>query len=185
MEKAFTEGVRPGGLTESYQVNILVCFLLDTLNQPLSYDIIQEAAVGSQLVNYFELTNALSSLVNLGNITLEQGKENIYTLTRSGREMADTFTKKLPRSVRDRVLEAAQESLTKKRMENQLVFDVEKTNDGYRMSICMKDIGTDLLAISLFLPNQESCDKVRSRFMRNSQEMYENILTMLTGEDIG
>lgn len=185
MEKAFTEGVRPGGLTESYQVNILICYLLDSLNQPLSAQIIQEAAVGSQLVNYFELANALSSLLHLGNLTLAKAKDDIYSITASGREMAATFKNKLPLSVRDRVLAAAKEALAKKKKESQIIFNTEKTCDGYNMTISVKDIGTDLMSISVFLPTQESCETVKERFLKNSEEIYQNILILLTGENIG
>lgn len=184
MEKAFTEGVRPGGLTESYQVNILVCYLLDYSSQPLDGELLQEAAVDSQLVNYFELANAVSSLVQLGNLAV-QGEPPAYSLTEAGKEMAAAFTKQLPLSVRERAAQALDNAITNRRQENQIVFDIQKTQDGYKMTISMKDIGTDLMSVALFLPTQESCERVRRRFLQNSQEMYENILTMLTGENIG
>lgn len=35
---AFVGGVQPGGLTNDFEVKLLVCYLLDSLKQPLLFE---------------------------------------------------------------------------------------------------------------------------------------------------
>ena len=48
---AFTQGIRPGGLTDSYEVTVLVCYVLDHTEQPLTAQILQEAILKDGLAN--------------------------------------------------------------------------------------------------------------------------------------
>ena len=59
---AFTFGVKPGGLTENTEVRILLCYLIKTVAPmaPLTRAEIEQALLGEQLVNYFELSAGLA-----------------------------------------------------------------------------------------------------------------------------
>lgn len=72
---AFVGGIQPGGLTNDFEVKILICFLLDSLKknshgaalsdgeQPgLSFDELNEIFQETGLVNYFEFAESMSEL---------------------------------------------------------------------------------------------------------------------------
>ena len=59
---AFSAGVRFGGLTDRTEIKILICYLLTGAKQPLTEQQIVDTVIGQQLVNYFELLDALSHL---------------------------------------------------------------------------------------------------------------------------
>ena len=65
---AFTFGVKPGGLTENTEVRILLCYLIKTVAPmaPLTRAEIEQALLGEQLVNYFELSAGLADLEENG-----------------------------------------------------------------------------------------------------------------------
>ena len=77
----------------------------------------------------------------------------------------------------------AQGILTRQRREKEIVTDIQRVEDGYRLSLRLTDIGSDLLDIGVFLPNEETCQQVRQRFLDDPMEIYKGILSLLTGED--
>ena len=50
---AFTAGVKPGGLTTSTEIRILLCYLIQHAGTPLSQGELETALLGEELVNYF------------------------------------------------------------------------------------------------------------------------------------
>ncbi len=186
-QNAFTGGVRPGGLTNSYEVNILICYLLRHAGAPLSFAQLSEATQHDGLVNYFELAQAVDRLKRDGQILkVETEKDQfVYRLTPTGQAAAETFEHQLPRSVRERAVNAAKQALQRQRRENEILTQIEKTPDGFKMTLRMTDIGTDLLAVAVFLPTIEDCRQVERRFRNDPEQIYKSVLTALIGEKAG
>ena len=63
---ARTEGVRPGSVTTSHEVMILICYLMDQAGQPVSFQELSAALQGQELVNYFQLVEAVETLLQGG-----------------------------------------------------------------------------------------------------------------------
>ena len=110
----------------------------------------------------------------------EDGRE-VYALTGSGLQAANTFGKDLPLSVRERAVGVARGILTRQRREKEIVTDIQRVEDGYRLVLRLTDIGSDLLDIGIFLPSEEACQRVRQRFLDDPMELYKGILDLLTG----
>ena len=182
-QTAFTGGVRPGGLTNSYEVNILICYLLVQVGEPMSFAQLSEATQRDGLVNYFELAQAVDKLEQDGHIIKVQVGDNqfVYRPTTTGQAASVTFQHQLPRSVRERAVAAAKQVLQRQRRENEILTEIEKTSDGYKITLRMTDIGTDLLGVSLFLPTMEDCRKVEQRFRSDPELIYKQVLAVLTG----
>lgn len=93
-------GVAPGGLRSKSDIRILICYMLKSVNAPLSGDDIIKVLQEKSLANYFEASDALSALVSLGNVTREE--DNTYVLTKRGKSVADDLEQLIPSSVRDK-----------------------------------------------------------------------------------
>ena len=65
---AFTGGVRPDGLKKKSDIKVLVCFLLRHCTQQLSRKEMTDIFLDKGLANYFEVSDAISSLVRHENI---------------------------------------------------------------------------------------------------------------------
>ena len=93
---AFTGGVKPGGLTSTMEVRILLCYLIKTAAKtaaPLTRQELENALLSEELVNYFELAGGLGDLEQQGMIRLEDGR---YRVTDKGSTVADTLAYDLP-----------------------------------------------------------------------------------------
>jgi len=181
---AFTQGIRPGGLTDSYEVTVLVCYILDRVSEPLTHEQLEETILKDGLANYFEFAQAFGRLQADGHIIAEMGrdKKERFRLSKDGANAARVFYDSLPVSVRQKAVEAARIALLRQRRENEILTEIEKTEDGYKLTIRMTDIGSDLLSVSLFLPTREECDAVQKRFRSDPAYIYQSILSLVLGE---
>ena len=181
---AFTQGIRPGGLTDSYEVTVLVCYVLDQMSVPLTIEQLEECILKDGLANYFEFAQAFGRLQNDGHIlkVVDKDKVERFRLSNQGAEAARTFYDSLPATVRQMAVEAGRIALLRQRREKEILTEIEKTEDGYKMTIRMTDIGTDLLSVSMFLPTKEECDAVQKRFRSDPAFIYQSILNLVLGE---
>ena len=58
---AFTAGVRPGGLTSSTEIRLLLCYLVKNAG-PITRQEIENALMEEALVNYFEIGSCLDDI---------------------------------------------------------------------------------------------------------------------------
>ena len=81
---AFTAGVRPGGLTSSTEIRLLLCYLVKNAG-PIARQEIENALMEEALVNYFEIGSCLDDITKQQLVTLTKGS---YTITDKGRKVA-------------------------------------------------------------------------------------------------
>ena len=180
MEDAFTGYVEHGGLTDPVRIRLLICYLLDKLDIPLAAQTISDIVVDRGMANYFAISNAMSELIEQGCMcALPETQPEQYVLTRRGHEMLATITRDLPLRVREKVLESADELVMKQRVREQNKITITQVEDGYTLSIRMLDIGSDLLRLSLFVPDRESAERVAEKFYKNPRRLYEGVLELL------
>ena len=66
---AFTAGVRPGGLTDSTEIRLLLCYLVKNAG-PITRTEIENALMEEALVNYFEIGSCLDDITQQKLVTL-------------------------------------------------------------------------------------------------------------------
>ena len=94
---AFTAGVRPGGLTSSTEIRLLLCYLVKNAG-PIARQEIENALMEEALVNYFEIGSCLDDITRQQLVTVQ---DNVYSITDKGRKVAQELAYDLPRSVRE------------------------------------------------------------------------------------
>ncbi|MEG0541912.1 MAG: DUF4364 family protein [Angelakisella sp.] len=178
--KAFTEGVRPGSVTTSHEVIILICYMVSKSPQPVSLEQLGGALLQEELVNYFEFTNASEYLVKSGHLVA--GEDGLYTVSPLGTTTAKTFESDLPTAVRERAMCALNNILKLLRRQEENRVEIAKTSDGYQLTMTITDIGTDLMSLQMFMPNKEECEVIRKRFLNDPLTIYKGVFALLTGD---
>ena len=74
---AFTAGVRPGGLTSSTEIRLLLCYLVKNAG-PIARQEIENALMEEALVNYFEIGSCLDDITRQQLVTVQ---DNVYSLS--------------------------------------------------------------------------------------------------------
>lgn len=178
---AFAGGVEPGGLWNKNDIRILICYILNSVRAPLSDEDICSVLQGKSLANYFESVDALSALERLGNV--EKNADGLYTLTDSGREIADNLDAILPLSVRDKALEAALTRMADVRARRENKVDIEPTDNGFRVTCrILGDESSELMSVSLYVPDRAQASFIEERFFKNPSAVYKLLISALTGD---
>ncbi|MGI5959500.1 MAG: DUF4364 family protein [Massiliimalia sp.] len=175
-------GVHPGGFTDIYEVRILICYLLHSVSEPLSKDQLNDIFQSTHMVNYFAFSDALAQL--LGDkqiIALKSEDDTYYKLTQLGIDTANLLQNHLPRSVRDRVVTAALELLSKQKKERENEVMVEELENGYNVTFIIHDTDFDLMQFSMYLPDEMQLELVKKRFLENPAEFYTHVVAYLIG----
>lgn len=181
MEEAFTAGIRPGGVTGENKVRILICHILASAGEPLSFDLLTDAVLADEVANYFEFAGAATALAGLDCVRAFRGAggELVYELTDKGREVAATLSHELPPAVRERAGENVRALIKRRRIEKENLAAIDKVEDGYTVHMRVTDIGADLMELRLFMPTFEQAQKAKARFLADPASAYRHVLTAL------
>lgn len=179
---AFSEGVEIGGLTDRTEIKVLICYLLKSLDRPLSKKQLNEIMQQEALANYFEVSQAVGELISQGNISYELTKENeeILTITQQGIEIAENLEVDIPRSVREKAINAAIKLLTlaRRKQENKIV--INQIDDGYNVTFILGDEKTELMKLTVYVADKMQVEIIKKNFLDDPIKLYSGIISSLT-----
>lgn len=179
MQNTFNEGVRPGGLTSSTEIRILLCYLLDSIEHPVSRQQIEEVLLGEELVNYFVLAEGLGQLLQQ---KLVAEKDGLFFITDAGRTVGRDLAKDIPKTVREAAVRGvirAQHYAAKAAVNNSTI---QKTGQGYQVLCSIGDAKGKLFGLELYMPDELTAQTVRQSFIEGGDEVYKLVLAALTGD---
>ena len=177
---AFTAGVRPGGLTSSTEIRLLLCYLVKNAG-PLARQEIENALMEEALVNYFEIGSCLDDITRQQLVTLTKGS---YTITEKGRKVAQELAYDLPRSVREKAVAAVLRSQTWARKVAEYSARSSETTDGLCSVRCqVKALDSELFCLDIGTPDRLSAEMVKKQFILKGNEIYQMLITKLTEEE--
>ncbi len=180
-QDAFSAGVEPGGLWHKNDIRILLCYILSSVSAPLARQDLTKIIQEKGLANYFEVEDALATLVSQGNVS--QTEDGCFTVTATGKEIAENLDATLPLSVRDKALEAAFTLLSLARAQRENRVEVQKTKRGAQVTCHISGGDMELMSISLYVPDKAQAKMVKDRFYRDPEGVYQLVLAALTGDN--
>lgn len=178
----FTAGVLPGAPKNDFEIKFLICHLLYTAGEPVTFGQLSATFQRTATVNYFEFSALMTQLLSQGHIRETAEGSMTYVLTDYGAETARQFYKTVPPAVRDRCEEALRRQLKLGRRQKENSVRIRQTPDGYEIALEIPDIGTPLMGLTLSLPTREHCETVGRRFLNDPLYLYTRILALATGD---
>jgi hypothetical protein len=176
---AFTAGVKPGGLTNSTEIRLLLCYLVRCAG-PLTREEIETALLGEQLVNYFELGDGLDEIVSR---KLARYADEKYTITEKGAKVSAELEYDLPRSVREAAVGAAIRAQAWNRKSAEYHADIVETPQGWSIRCAISGLSEDDFSLQLMMPDRLTAEMVRKRFILRGSEIYRGLLEELTNQE--
>ena len=179
---AFDAGIELGGLRNRDDIRLLVCYLLKSVDSPMTRQMLNEAMQEDGLANYFEVGQAIEELLKTANITADiVGDDEVLTVTQKGREAAGMLQTSLPRTVRERAVNAAIRLITKARVERENKIEVVKEeNGGYTITFTLFDKNTQFMKLSVYVVDSLQLEQVKQNFINDPVKVYSTIITSLT-----
>ena len=96
---AFIHGIIPGGLTTTNEIRVLVCWLASRQPEGVPQNLLIDSLTLEGLANYFEITAAISALLENGQVILE---DDCVKLDGEGRRAAALLGDEIPPAVREK-----------------------------------------------------------------------------------
>lgn len=172
-------GIEPGGLKDPYDVKLLICYLLSTISEPLSEEQLNFIFQSEGLVNYFSYTVALKELLESGHIKpVTEQDQTKYAITELGQDSSQKLQSSLPRSLRDKVVSTALQLLTRLERRKNVEISLEHVEDGYLVHCRIKDVGSDLLQLTMYANNEIQAKIMKIHFERDTDLLYRTILAI-------
>lgn len=180
---AFGLGVAPGGLKDRSEIKLMVCYLLKTLDKTLSRNQINEILQHDGIANYFEINSAISDLISSGQVTSEfVNDDEIITITAKTGFSVHLIEKDLPRSLREKAVNSALKVLQRDRIKKESTVTDEPHNQGYHVTFTVKDMGTELLKVTVYVADKRQVEIAKNNFYNNAVDIYSDVISALTVE---
>ena len=173
---AFTAGVRPGGLTNSTEIRLLLCYLVKNAG-PITRTEIENALMEEALVNYFEIGSCLDDITRQQLVTVDGDR---YTITDKGRKVAQELAYDLPRTVRESAIRAVMQirSWRHRAASNRAVV---QEKDGQFSVVCsIADMGSDVFRMELAMPDKLTAEMIKNNFIAHGSDIFPKLLNALT-----
>jgi len=173
-------GVGVGGMSDKYEIKILICYLLRSVKTPLSFEELAMVFQEEGSVNYFSFCEAFKELTASGHLLSED--ESHYMLGPLGIETAVRLARSLPQSLRDNVVRIAMKLLAQLKRERENHVEILPTDGGFRVCCSSHDGDFELMRLELYAPDELQAQRMKSRFLQNPAGIYQNIIGLLTQE---
>lgn len=177
---AFTRGVEPGGLYNSHEIKILVCYMLNGAGEPMPRQAVLEIIAGNGMANHFETGNAIDELIRHDNII--ENEDGTLVLTETGCQIADTLAGMIPYTLRERSVKAALQLSTRIRRERENSVKIEKLEKGCDVTCTINDNNQPILTFTLRVADRMQAQLVRENFLNNPVLLYRSLLAILIGD---
>ncbi len=179
---AFDAGIELGGLRNRDDIRLLICYLLKSVDAPMTRQMLNEAMQEDGLANYFEVGQAIEELLKTGNITADiLDEDEVISVTAKGREAAELLQTSLPRTVREKAVNSAIRLTTRAKIERENKIEVKKEeNGGYTITFTLFDRETELMKLSVYVNDSLQLEQVKQNFINDPVKVYSTIITSLS-----
>ena len=183
MIDAFTAGVEPGGLNNTQDIKILLCYMLYTIGQPIGRDEVLDVILTAGMANYFDTENAIEELLRLGHLTQDENK--MLAVSNTGGRIGNDLSVRVPYTLRERSVKAALQMLKRHRIEEENKVDIRRLDGGgYEVTCTVLDGDRALLSTTLRVGDEWQANAVKENFLADPAMLYRSSLAVLTGDTI-
>ena len=157
---------------------LIVLYMLDRVDFPLSNTTISEFINETGYTDYATIQQVIGILQDDGLINVESSRINTsYTLTPQGMEMLDYFGNKIS----DEIKKEINDYLTRNKYELKQTANIvseyyRNTSGEYSVHCCVKEHNSNLIELTLSVPDEEIAGIMCDNWKEKSQEIYEFIM---------
>lgn len=169
-----------GFIQDELDLKFLVLYIMARTAAPITFTQLLDLALCDAGVDYFSLTEAVTHMVETGQLSL---LNEHYEITEKGRRNGEICQSSLPFSVRmhcDENLLKVNEVLRRKQ---QVKSEISPHDDGTcTLHLQLHDADSTLMDISLLLVNPVQAETVAKKFQANPPALYHAVTTALLAE---
>ncbi len=161
---------------------LIILYLLNNANCTLTNLQILRLLYDFEGFNYYYFQHLLSDLVEKKYIfNYKQGEEWLYEITAEGREVLELTGNILPGIVKHKLDIITKEQLQTVQNEVAITAEYIPENDNEYITSCkISEAHKVLFEINVYCASQEQAKKIADNWKNNANEIYPNVIKMLT-----
>jgi len=160
---------------------LMILYMLDKVNFPLSNAQMCEFILDREYTSYFNLQQAISELLEASFIRMESmGNTSLYHITDEGRNTLEYFGRKVSDAIKEDIDTFLKEHHYELRNESSTRADYYKTPAGEYAARCLvKEKDSTLIEITLTVPLEEQAASICTNWKQKNQEIYSFLMREL------
>ncbi|MCT4542070.1 MAG: DUF4364 family protein [Vallitalea sp.] len=167
------------GSNHELSVNkLIVLYMIEKIDIPMSYTRISEFVLAHEYMNYFSLQQYLSELVETNLlITNVKSHSTNYSITDDGKKTLEYFENRIPESIRLEIVGYLKEK--KIQLKNDFEITAEyfpKKNGEYVVTCVAKEKKELLMELQLAVVSKEQALKICNNWKKNPHIFYSKVL---------
>lgn len=170
-----------GFIQSELDMKLLVLYIMSHAAEPITFFQLLEIAMCDAGVDYFSLTQAVTHMVETGQLEFQNDR---YAITEKGRRNSEICESSLPYSVRMHCDDALVQLNKLLRQEAQIQSSVSLNSDGtYTLHLCLNDVNTPLLKLDLLVPSTEQAEVMAKNFKADPAGLYLHLTHLLMKQE--
>lgn len=169
-------------MSESFTLyKLIVLYMLEKVDFPLTNGQISEFILGKGYTNYFTLQQAISEMVEAGFIHEETThNRTLYHLTEEGTDTIHFFQKNISSAIQNDINTFLAEKRYDLKNEVSVKADFyQNKNLDYSVRCQILENGTPLIDLTLTVPSIEEATSIANNWNTKNQEIYAQIMASL------
>ena len=174
---------RLGFIHDMMDVKVLVLFVAQRANYPLTTQEIYELCYQDECLSYFDVCTAVPEMVATGHLKELDGER--YEITEKGRETAALTEDSIAYTVRQRAENAVTRFNRQIRRSSFVKTQVISREGGdFSVILSLDDETSNLMTLELMAPDQRQAVRLSRLFEKKAEDVYNLTMTaLLDGED--
>ncbi|MCM1115227.1 MAG: DUF4364 family protein [Clostridium sp.] len=174
---AFTAGIEDGGLRSSSSITILVCYILANCKEKITAEIIIDALTEGKIANYFEVSSAISKMLNKEHFTVDE--DGYLVISEDCKFAVDIVEKDLPITIRERSIALVRKLAVREIYKKENKVEITEENESYQITMHVSDVDRDFMKLTLNVPTMAQAELIKEKFQQNPAKIYENLMNSI------
>ena len=177
---AIGAGVKNGGLFNTTEIRILICYILNAVKEPVPAAMLSNILHFEGIANGFEVSDAMASLIKSGHIAPASDDDAYYEITPDGSKVAEELESSLSLTVRKRAYIATLKMLARIKNAKGTRFSISNENGHSYITCSAVDGKITLIEVKMLIPDEKSGTYIREKFLENPSEIFSDIIEKLS-----
>ncbi len=167
---------------EPSEIKLIILYIIRNFGEAIDNGQITDIFMDYEFVDYFTMQKYLDELVEMRLVEVDvHNGLRLYFLTKHGTEAYDAYIKKIPVSVREKLLLSIRAYRKQERNEADISASFRPLNElSYAVDLSIRDGGFPLLDIRMSVGSKDTAREVCKRFREDPQKTYSALLEILT-----
>ena len=161
---------------------LLLLYIFNKIQLPISNNLITEMVLENNLLNYFSLQQYLGELVTSGFLILEkEEKKHLYNISNKGKSVLEYFENRIS-DVKKELINIYFET-HKELFKNDFVIAADYflgNDDNYMISCKIADNQFEILELKLTVKSSQEAKQICSNWKHDASDIYSKLIKMLT-----